>query len=192
MSDATRNGPDIVDVASLLALYETWGERRYDEVVTQQEHALQCAALAAADGRPPTLVAAGLLHDVGHLLEMAEHDSASAPAHDTVHEERGARALSAVFGPDVTEPIRLHVAAKRVLVVIDPDHTARLSAGSRASLRRQGGAATADEVDAFMQSPYADEALALRRYDDSGKVSGLAIAPLAEYHDLLASLIHTS
>ncbi len=98
---------------------------------------------------------------------------------------------SAVFGPDVTEPIRLHVAAKRVLV-LDPDYLARLSAGSRASLRRQGGAATTDEVDAFMRSPYAEDALALRRYDDSGKVPGLEIAPLAGYRGLLASLVRAS
>jgi [1-hydroxy-2-(trimethylamino)ethyl]phosphonate dioxygenase len=191
VSDATRSAPDIVDVTSLLALYETWGQRRYDEVVTQQEHALQCAALAAADARPPALVAACLLHDVGHLLHMAEHDSDSVPADDTMHAERGARALSAVFGPDVTEPIRLHVAAKRVLV-LDPAYMTRLSAGSRASLRRQGGAATADEMDAFMQSPYAEDALTLREYDDSGKVPGLAIAPLAGYRGLLASLVRTS
>ena len=98
--------------------------------MTQQEHALQCAALAASDDRPPALVAACLLHDVGHLLHMAEHDSDAVPDDDTMHEKRGARALSAVFGPDVTEPIRLHVAAKRVLV-LDPDYMARLSAGSR-------------------------------------------------------------
>jgi [1-hydroxy-2-(trimethylamino)ethyl]phosphonate dioxygenase len=191
VSDATRGASEIPDVASLLALYETSGQRRYDEAVTQQEHALQCAALAAADARPPALVAACLLHDVGHLIHMAEHDSDAVPAHDTAHEERGARALSAVFGPDVTEPIRLHVAAKRMLV-LDPDYMARLSLGSRASLRRQGGAATADEVDAFMQSPFAEDALTLRRYDDSGKVPGLAIAPLADYRDLLASLTRTS
>jgi predicted HD phosphohydrolase len=190
MSDATRSAPEIVDLASLLALYETWGQRRYDEVVTQQEHALQCAALAAADDRPPALVAACLLHDVGHLLHMSAHDSDAVPDDDTMHAERGARALSAVFGPDVTEPIRLHVAAKRVLV-LDSDYTPRLSAGSRASLRRQGGAATTDEVDAFMRSPYAEDALTLRQYDDSGKVPGLAIAPLAGYRGLLASLVRT-
>jgi [1-hydroxy-2-(trimethylamino)ethyl]phosphonate dioxygenase len=191
VSDATRRGPDIVDVTSLLALYETWGERRYDEVVTQQEHALQCAALATVDGRPPALVAACLLHDVGHVLHIAEHDRDAVPDDDTLHEEGGAGALSALFGPDVTEPIRLHVTAKRVLV-IDPDYMARLSAGSRATLCRQGGAATADEVDAFMRSPYAEDALTLRRYDDSGKVPGLAIAPLAGYRGLLASLVRTS
>ena len=44
------------------------GQSRYDESVTQTEHALQAADLASQSGAEPTLIAAALLHDIGHLL----------------------------------------------------------------------------------------------------------------------------
>ena len=57
------------DLAELLALYASPpANRMYDEDVTEVEHALQAAALAQADDAPDHLVAAALLHDVGHLV----------------------------------------------------------------------------------------------------------------------------
>ena len=48
------------------------GQSRYDEAVTQLEHALQGAALAECETSQNSDIAAALLHDVGHLL-MKEH-----------------------------------------------------------------------------------------------------------------------
>jgi len=183
-----EGAPLIGSVDDLVVLYDTWGTRRYDEVVTQLDHALQCAALATRDGRSDGLVAAALLHDVGHLLWMAAHDDPSVPRQDTRHEDVGADTLAALFDDDVTEPIRLHVAAKRVLLSIDAEYAASLSPGSTASAVRQGGPATPDEVASFEALPRSAEALELRRIDDAGKLVGLDVRPFDHYVPLLRAL----
>jgi predicted HD phosphohydrolase len=63
-----------------------------------------------------------------------------------------------------------------------------LSPGSTASLARQGGPLTDDEVAAFETNPGWADAVALRGWDDQGKVDGLAVPDLASYRPLLASL----
>jgi len=68
-------------------------------------HMLQAGALADAAGAGPQLVAAALLHDIGHLRQES----------DSRHGDAGAQWLSQWFGAAVTEPVRLHVAAKRYL-----------------------------------------------------------------------------
>src|SRR5690349_10232845 len=137
-------------VADVLALFESWGLDRYDEEVSQLDHALQTAALAAAEGATDELVAASLLHDVGHLLELRDGGAGDGAVDvDLGHEGRGARWLAPVFPPAVTGPIALHVAAKRYRCAVDPSYHDGLSAGSTASLVRQGGPMSADEVAAF-------------------------------------------
>ncbi len=42
--------------------------RRGGEAVTQLEHALQAATLARESDASPQMIAAALLHDIGHLL----------------------------------------------------------------------------------------------------------------------------
>src|SRR5690606_5461654 len=128
------------DVAEVLALIETWGTQNYDEDVSQLDHALQTAALARAAGARDALIAASLLHDVGHLLELRDGGLADGQTDaDLGHEGRGARWLAAVFPAPVTGPIALHVAAKRYRCAIDPAYHDGLSDGSRRSLVRQGG-----------------------------------------------------
>ncbi len=171
-------------IDEVIALYATWGSERYDEEVTQLEHALQTAALAVDAGASDTLVAAALLHDVGHLLEMQA--GADGPVDDDLHHEsRGAKYLSGVFPIAVTIPIALHVRAKRYLCAVDGDYYAGLSAGSERSLQRQGGAFEPAELDAFEQLTGSSDAVQLRRWDDGGKVEGLEVAPLAGYRSML-------
>ena len=97
----------------LLEIFQGRATRRYGlSAVSQLQHALQAAALAEADDAPPATVLASLLHDVGHMI----HDLGEDPAGrgiDDVHEELGAKWLAERFGPEVSEPVRLHVAAKR-------------------------------------------------------------------------------
>ena len=56
----------------LLGLYERAGDAHYGEDVTQNANALQCARLAQRAGATDELVAAALVHDVGHLLAAAD------------------------------------------------------------------------------------------------------------------------
>ena len=152
--------------------------------VRQREHALQCAALAEADGAAPALIAAALLHDIGHLI----HDLGAAPAArgiDDRHQELGQAWLTRWFGADVTEPVRLHVPAKRYLTATDPGYFATLSLGSVRSLELQGGQFTTEGAAAFIGQPHAADAVRLRRWDEGAKVPGQATPDLAHFRRCL-------
>lgn len=177
------------DVDEVLALFEAWGTRNYDEDVSQLDHALQTAALARAEGADDALVAAALLHDVGHLLELRDGGVEDGQTDvDLGHEARGARWLAPVFPAPVTGPIALHVAAKRYRCAIDPAYHDGLSDGSRRSLVRQGGPMSAEEAERFAAHPACASAVALRSWDDGGKVEDLEVPDLASYRSLLEQL----
>lgn len=148
-------------------LFAARGSGRYGEDVTQQAHALQCAALAERDGASAALITAALLHDIGHMLTVEA--AALAADGDDRHERAGADALARWFGPDITEPVALHVAAKRYLCACEAGYGERLSAASQRSLTLQGGAMFAAEAAAFARLPHAGDAIRLRRWDDAAK-----------------------
>jgi phosphonate degradation associated HDIG domain protein len=172
-------------VDRLLDLIATKGVRQYgEERVLQYEHAMQCALLAEREGTPAALVAAALLHDVGHLL----HDVGERPALrgiDDRHEELGAEYLRDAFGDAVSEPVRLHVAAKRYLCATDPSYFGLLSAASVRSLELQGGPFTPAEAAAFRSLPFADEAIRVREWDEAAKLPGHETPPLEHYRPTL-------
>jgi gamma-butyrobetaine dioxygenase len=171
----------VTTVDEVLALYERWGAEHYDEELAQLDHALQTAALAAAAGAVDPVVAAALLHDAGHLLALRGDPPGP-------HERTGPAYLAAIFPRAVTDPVALHVAAKRYLCAVEPAYAAGLSAGSTRSLARQGGPMTPVEAAAFRDRPGSEDALALRRWDDAGKVDGLPVPGLDTYAPLLRGL----
>ncbi len=168
-------------------LYAERGGLSYGEGVTQTQHALQCAALAEADGAAPSLVVAALLHDIGHLFEN-EEDVAEFKFDDR-HETTGAQALARLFGAAVCEPIALHVAAKRYLCFKEARYFQDLSAASQASLKLQGGPFDPADAAAFERLPYWREALALRRFDDLGKCEEPSKRSFADYAPLMRALL---
>ena len=173
----------------LLALFASPAARRmYDEEVTELDHALQAAALAHADGAPDHLVAAALLHDVGHLVSDDNVPLDEDLAEDFHHERVGARYLARWFGPEVTAPVALHVAAKRYLCAVEPGYLDDLSPSSARSLALQGGPMSPAEVEAFERLAHHEAATLVRRWDDRAKVAGLAVADLDAYRSLLARL----
>ena len=169
--------PAITAVAAVEALFGSAGQDYLGEAVTIAAHQLQAAARARAAGAPDALVAAALLHDGGHLRDGAT---------DQGHGDDGARWLGQWFGDDVTEPVRLHVAAKRYLVATEPGYL--LSPASVATLHRQGGPMDDATAIAFRRHPHARAAVALRRWDDQAKDPAAAVAPLGAYHALLEGL----
>ena len=175
-------------VDEVLALYERYGGRRYDEDLSQLAHAEQTAALARAAGSTDEVVVAALLHDVGHLLEMAEREGPRDRTTDHRHESVGAAWLASLYGPAVTAPIALHVRAKRYLCAVEPSYHEGLSAGSVASLERQGGPLSADGAAAFETNPGWEGAVALRRWDDQAKVLDLEVGPIESYGSLLEQI----
>jgi len=153
----------------LLTVFTGRATRRYGlSAVNQLQHALQAAQQAETDGCTPATVLASLLHDVGHMIHELGEDPASRGI-DDVHEEIGAAWLARHFTPDVVEPARLHVAAKRYLCATESDYFGKLSADSVRSLELQGGLMSADEVAAFRKLPHYAEAVRLRRYDEGAK-----------------------
>lgn len=157
-----------LSIEQIVRLYRTAGAARYGmEAINQEQHALQCALLAEQAGAAPELVAAALLHDLGHLLvrEMPE----TAASKDDLHEYRAIPFLRGAFTDAVIEPVRLHVAAKRFLCAVDASYGDSLSPASRRSLELQGGAFTTTEAEHFIAQPYAADAVDLRRWDDLAK-----------------------
>ena len=175
---------------ALIELFQRRGAQHYEEAVTQTEHAIQTAELARAAGAPPTLVAAALLHDVGHLLEPEDRELMR--ARDLHHEELGARLLANWFGPAVTEPIRQHVPAKRYLCAVEAGYLAALSPASVHSLELQGGVMSAAEVARFEAMPGHAEAALLRRWDDLAKRTDVVSPPIGGFRELLAGLASVS
>ena len=176
-------------VERILSLLEEAGGRRYGgEAVTQLAHALQCANWAEAADASEDLIAAALLHDIGHLV-YREPEEAMAEAVDDLHESRGARFLEAWFPKSVTEPVRLHVPAKRYLCATDTGYQERLSEASIQSLELQGGPYTEIEAKAFIAQDFAADAVKLRRWDEAAKDPDAETPPLARYRPLLLSVM---
>ena len=172
------------DLEDIFRLLSEEGTRRFDgEGVTQLQHAQQCALLAEQDQASESLVVAALLHDIGHL--SVDDEGLAARGEDARHEAVGAALLSRFFGPEVTEPVRLHVAAKRYLCATDARYGAVLSKDSITSLKVQGGLLSATEIKRLEEQPLFETAIALRRWDDAAK-DPEARTPSLEVYQALA------
>ncbi|MBK6386722.1 MAG: metal-dependent phosphohydrolase [Rhodoferax sp.] len=165
---ATDAGAVLEDIRGAFARR---GHEGYGEGVSQLDHALQCAAFAERDGAPDALIAATLLHDIGHMLHDLPDDVADQGI-DTQHESTGSAWLSQYFGLAVTEPVRMHVAAKRYLAAVEPGYFDKLSEASKLSLRIQGGPMSPEQARAFEAEPFFEDAVKLRRWDEEGKIVG--------------------
>jgi phosphonate degradation associated HDIG domain protein len=180
-----------LSIPEIVQLYATRGAAQYgSEAVSQLEHALQCAALAQGAQAAPELVAASLLHDLGHLLADAPHDNASDV--DDVHQFLAIPFLRGVFPPAVLEPIRLHVDAKRFLCRATPAYRDTLSPASKHSLELQGGVYTVQEAQRFLERPFARDAVALRRWDDLAKKPGAVTPPLEAFARVMENVTVTN
>jgi len=172
----------------VFSLFDQRGSAVYfGERISMTEHALQAAWFAREESAPPELVIAALLHDIGHLVELAPDDIGAWKA-DARHEETGARWLEQRLGPEVAGPVRLHVPAKRYLCATDHSYVAMLSQASVVTLKLQGGPMSGNELLQFETEPYHQQAIRLRRWDDQGKVVGLKTPGLAEYRELIEKL----
>jgi phosphonate degradation associated HDIG domain protein len=180
-SDETTEDP----VGHLLGLLAALGADRYGgEEVTQLAHALQSATFAQQEGAPDSLVAAALLHDIGHVVNPKD-EGATLRGVDAAHETVGATYLARWFGPAVTAPVAQHVAAKRYLCTAEDGYYARLSDESVRSLAVQGGPFTPRQAEAFLTRPYAVEAVRLRRWDELAKDPEMVTPSLADFRPVL-------
>jgi predicted HD phosphohydrolase len=174
--------PAALSVDEIVAVLASGAERSLspDGTVSQLDHALQTAALLAREHPgDPELVAAGLVHDIGHLLPGGS---------DERHAADGAAAVRPALGERVARIVALHVEVKRYLVACEGGYGARLSGDSVRSLGRQGGALSSEEMEVFLGFEWAGDALVLRRADDTAKVDGLVVDGLDGWVPLLRQL----
>jgi gamma-butyrobetaine dioxygenase len=176
-------------VAIIADLFASEGAADYlGEAVTQAEHMLQAASLAERDGAAGPLIAAALLHDVGHFTgAVSGHELMQGT--DNRHSDQGAAWLAQWFGPEVTEPVRLHVSAKRYLCATEPGYLELLSPASVYTLGVQGGPMHGSELAEFEASPHAQDACLLRRWDDAAKDAEAAATPFDHFRPLLRELL---
>lgn len=178
-----------LNLDDIRGLFEEHGRLAYSgEPVTQLEHALQSGALAEEAGASDELVVAAFLHDLGHLLNR-QGETPTARGIDDLHQYFALPFLRPVLPEAVLEPIRLHVDAKRCLCAIDETYFGRLSADSVRSLELQGGIYTDDEAQAFLEKPYAEDALRLRRWDDLAKEANRATPDLDHYLNVVSRVM---
>lgn len=173
-------------ISNILQLFNDKGHSEYGgEAVTQLEHALQTATLARENNASNQLITAALLHDIGHLLHDLPND-APLKGIDDVHENKAAVFLRKYFPEAVTEPVRLHVMAKRYLSSTEETYYSLLSEPSKQSLVLQGGLMSEAEVSAFEQNPFFSDAVKLRKWDDQAKVQELTTAPVEDFEENIA------
>ena len=148
------------------------------EGFSQLEHGLQCAANAERDGASAALITAALLHDIGWTLRADFPNWAGNSEHG--HEDIAAELLGRWFGPEVTE---------RHLVATEAGYAEKLSAGSVATLERQGLPLTKDESTSFLARDHAEDALALRRWDEDAKTPGAATPDLDHFRPMIQACL---
>lgn len=159
------------------------------EDCTTASHMLQGACLASQEGADDELVAAALLHDIGHFAN-AFTQKALENGVDGHHEQVGAEIIAGHFPERTVAAVRNHVAAKRYLCATDGDYHDKLSAASKATLKLQGGPMSPAEIAAFEQIPHYRDAVKVRLWDDEGKSpDAAAIPPFSHYKPLLVGLV---
>jgi phosphonate degradation associated HDIG domain protein len=173
----------------IASMFKNLGAEAYaGETVTVADHMLQTASLAQAAGATDTLVAAALLHDIGHFTNDAGEYTPQ-DTQDKHHDAAGAAFLKTFFPPAVTECVRLHVEAKRYLCATDAAYYGTLSAASKHSLHLQGGKMSEAEVEEFRRLPFYEDAVRVRRWDDGGKLENARTTPFEEFRPLLQRVI---
>ena len=174
---------DILD--QLETIFESEGANAYlGETVTTAQHMVQAAVQAQQMQADDALVASALLHDIGYFTDVRM----SADEKDREHDQAGAAFLKAHFGPEVTEPMRLHVQAKRYLCAVEPSYWNKLSKASVRTLEVQGGPMNAEEVAAFEANVHHKAAVQLRKFDDKGKVADQTLPSFTSFRPLLDRL----
>jgi [1-hydroxy-2-(trimethylamino)ethyl]phosphonate dioxygenase len=176
-------------VNKLADLFGTRGAEQYGgEAVTQLQHGLQAAHFAEQSAATPELITAALLHDVGHLIHGLGEDCFEQGQNDD-HEELGYRFLRSHLSEAVTEPVRLHVPAKRYLCATEPGYREKLSPQSELSLQIQGGPMSAEEVKQFAANPHCQAAVTLRRWDELAKDPHLETKPFEYFRKYIEQVL---
>jgi len=172
-------------VDKIINKYQNNNSLYIGEKVTITEHMVQTAMLAEENNSTESLVCACLLHDFGHFI-IQDPDYLVTKSIDGKHENVAFNFLKNYFKPEVFEPIKLHVQAKRYLCR-SKSYWNILSEASKTSLKLQGGIMSDDEAKKFVSLKFHDDAILLRKYDDDGKIPNIKTKKIEDYRDLIIS-----
>ena len=183
------NNPKSFNVVELIKdIFERRGADSYlGERVTMSQHMLQAAYHAEQAGAEDVVIAAALLHDIGHYTNEFPEDYLEQGT-DNFHEEAGARVLRPWFPDRLTDCVRYHVPAKRYLCAVRSEYYASLSDASKQSLELQGGPMNDSEVGAFKKKRYLNDILQVRIWDDLAKCPDTVTPGFAYYKPILEKL----
>lgn len=175
------------DVEEILSLYRMYGNADYiGEPVSQIEHMCQCAQLAEQEGYDAEVILAAFFHDIGHLCEQQIPASSMDGFGIIDHEASGAAFLrNKGFSEKITRLVASHVAAKRYLTFRFPDYYHKLSEASKQTLVFQGGVMTEEEAVVFEEDEWSALYIALRRWDEEAKQTGMPLPSLEHYRQMM-------
>ncbi|WPP48809.1 HD domain-containing protein [Catalinimonas niigatensis] len=172
-------------VNNIFGLFDKYGHDEYGESITQLEHAVQSAQLAAGEGYEDEVILAALFHDIGHLA-VNEQESKSfmgnygAMSHDKIG---GDYLRHQGFSERMAQLVENHVQAKRYLTFKEADYYGKLSEASKKTLEYQGGRMTAREAADFEQNALFKLSLRMRHWDEEAKEIGMPTPDLKMYQD---------
>jgi len=171
----------------IISLYQQHGGEEYaGEKVSQLEHMVQSAQIAAYNGFDQDVVLAAFLHDIGHICVSAFPVNSMDGFGIIDHEKIGAQfLLSKGFSPKVARLVESHVEAKRYLTHRYPEYYDGLSEASKKTLEYQGGKMSAEEAAAFQQDPLFELIVAMRKIDEQAKVQDLPLPQWTNYRELI-------
>ena len=172
-------------VDEIINKYQNNNSLYIGEKVTMTEHMIQTAMLAEENHSSKSLICACLLHDYGHFI-IEDPDRLVSKSIDGKHEDIGFNFLNNYFRPEVVEPIRLHVQAKRYLCR-EKSYWSALSEASKVSLKLQGGVMNDTETEKFTSLKFHYDATLLRKYDDEGKILNIKMRKIEDYRNLINS-----
>ena len=176
--------------AHIITLYQQASRRIHSgERMTHLAHAWQCGRLAEKSGASLELQLASWLHDIGHL--WANQSALTTEPAVQGHAALGSRLLEPLFGLAVSEPVRLHVLAKRYLVTTRASYARKLSPQSMQSLIHQGGHLSEEECTDFERQAFFGEAIRLRIWDDLGQKDGWFEITIQDALDQLEGLMQS-
>lgn len=181
---------DIID--HIFVILQRYGSQTAGGRVSLLDHVLQTAAIAEGDGAPAALIAAAVLHEYGHVAPDLQAGR-SQPGTNGQHaaplpgspEEAGAHFLARYFVPAVTEPIRLHDAARRYLWTVTPAYFDTIASAAPRHLHQPGSLFSDAEVRAFEASPHFAAAIRLRQYDGRAWTPGAPTQALGYFRTYL-------
>lgn len=176
------------------------------EPISQLQHSLQCAALAADASADEATQVAALLHDLGQFAPaddiktvLKEHtrnlngQSNSESVGRVGHEMLAQKLLAALgFSEKITTLVESHVASKRYLCAVDAAYYGKLSEASKKSLMYQGGPLRGAEMEKFAANKLCKEMCQLRVWDDEAKVEGLVVRDVESWRPAIERQLEES